>query len=398
MLARRSFPFFGVLITGAFARLANAAGAIAYPWVALDLGGPSFAGLVAASSLAPLILGHLFAGVAVDKLGVRACAVIGETVSAASALGIALLAATNQLNSGAFMALAALGAVLDGPARVANQARWPEIARLARAPLARATAIDSAIDHAATLCGPLAAGAALMWGGQTVALWTVAALACCGALGAITAMPGFRPQAGAQAALASIAAGFSCIANTAALARVTAIAAAAIAAFVSLESVVLPALTKSSPLGAAGLTAYLTAVGLGALAGATFSATLKKPPALHHALAGGMAGMAIGVAILALPLSWISLAVAGSVIGLSYGGLGPALATAFLTLPPIALRAQVNAVSNALMMTLAPIAAVTAGSGFALLGGPPMVLISAGVLGVLALVSLSPIPMSQRAS
>lgn len=382
-------PFFGVLAAGGFARLANAAAAVAYPWLALDLGGPALAGLTAAVILAPVALGHLFAGVVVERFGVRTCALVGEGASSASALMIAALASLQLLTAPAFLILAAAGALLDGPARGANQARWPEIARLARIPLPRATALDASTDHLALLLGPPAAGLAIAVFGAHAAVWLVGGLALIGFIGVAMAMPAFRPRGGEAATLKGVVLGVRCIAAIPLLWVVTAIAAVAVAAFSALESVVLPAVAQAAPAGAAGLTAYLVGAGLGALLGASAMAAFGKTPRLSWFFPLALAGMAAGVNLLAVLTSVEGMAIAGLIVGVSYGGLGPALNTAFLTLPPTHLRAHVGGVSTALSMALAPGAAVAAGYGLAVMDKTIIIWIVVGVLAALALVSFA---------
>lgn len=382
--------FWGVLAAGGFARLANAAAAVAYPWLALELGGPALAGLVAAGIFAPVALGHLFSGVVVERFGVRTCALAGEAASAASALTIAALATLGLLTAPVFLALAAAGALLDGPARTANQARWPEIARMARTPLARATALDGGTDHLALLLGPPAAGLAISLAGSSAAVWLVGGLALIAFAIVLFAMPAFRPKGGDAATLKGIGQGLACIGSIRLLWVVTAIGAVAMATFTALESVVLPALAQDGARGGAvGLTAYLAGAGLGALIGAGVMAAWGKTPRLNWFFPLALLGMAAGVVALGFVTSIEGMALAGLAIGISYGGLGPALMTAFLTLPPVELRAHVNGVSSALSMALAPAAALAAGFGFAAIGGVAMVLTLAGVLALLALASMA---------
>jgi macrolide resistance protein len=386
-----------VLAAGVFSRIANAAAAVAYPWLALDLGGPELAGIVAAAIFAPAALGHVAAGVAVERFGVRATALTGEGASALSALAIAALAGLGHLTAPAFVALAAIGALLDGPARAANQARWPEIARIARVPLPRAAALDASADHFALLLGPPAAGLAIAGYGAHAAVWLVGGLALLGFGLVLLSLPRFRPRGGQAATLKGIGLGLNCILKERVLWSVTAIISVAMAAFSSLESVVLPALAQAGAAGPEGLTAYLAAAGLGALAGSVAMAAWGKTPPLNWFFLCALLGMAAGAALLAWFDTIEAMAIAGLVIGLSYGGLGPALNVAFLTLPPVELRAHVGGVSSALSMALMPAAAVAAGFGFTALGGAAMVLLSAGVLATLALASIAMPDLPKRA-
>jgi macrolide resistance protein len=388
-MTSRRFPFFGVLAAGAFSRLANAVAAIAYPWLALDLGGPAFAGLVAATLLAPLALGHVLAGVLVERFGVRLVAVVGEAASAASALILATFATLGMLAPWSFALLVFAGAALDGPARVANQARWPEIARLARQKLSRATALDASTDHAATLLGPTLAGLIIAGFGAGAALWLVTGLAAMGFLLTLAALPPFRAGGGTAATFQGIAEGVRCIMTTPVLASVCAVGAVAVAAFSALESVVLPATAKATSEGALALTAYLSSAGLGALVGSLGMAFLRQTPRLGPLFALTLCGMAGGVALLAAPASLVLFAGAGALIGLSYGALGPALNAVFLSEPPQRLRAHVNGASSALTLVLAPFAAACAGLAFQQFGAAPVILALAGVLAALAPASLA---------
>lgn len=363
--------------------------AIAYPWLALELGGAGYAGLVAAALLAPLALGHFFAGVLVERFGVRPVAIVGEAASAASALVLAISAALGVLAPWSFALLVLVGAALDGPARVANQARWPEIARLARQKLSRATALDASTDHAATLLGPVLAGLTIAAYGAGAALWLVTGLAALGLALTLAALPRFRPGGGSAATLQGVVDGVRCIVTTPVLAAVCAVAAVAVAAFSALESVVLPATAKQTPEGALALTAYLSSAGFGALAGSLGMAMIKRTPRLGPLFASTLCGMAGGVALLAAPASLAVFAGAGMLIGLSYGALGPALNAVFLSEPPQRLRAHVNGASGALMLVLAPFAAACAGLAFARFGAEPVILTIAGVLAVLAPASLA---------
>jgi hypothetical protein len=232
-------------------------------------------------------------------------------------------------------------------------------------------------------------GLAIVLLGTQAAVCLVGGLALLGFAGVLTAMPAFRPRGGEAATLKGVLRGARCIGALPLLWIVTAIAAVAVAAFSALESAVPPAVAQTSPTGAEGLTAYLAGAGLGALLGATALAALGKTPRLSWFFKLALVGMAGGVA---LPTVWTSLegmAIAGLIVGVSYGGLGPALNTAFLILPPTHLRAPVGGVSTALSMALAPNGAVAAGDGFTVFDKTISVWIVAGVLATLALVSFA---------
>ncbi|MEN1585681.1 MFS transporter, partial [Pseudomonas aeruginosa] len=143
LAAPRRLPLLGSQAAGAVGALGNAVAMVAMPWFVLELtDSPAQAGLAAAAGTVPLVAGMLFGGSLIERFGPRRVAVCGDLVSAASVAAVPALHALGLLSLPLLLLLIALGAVLDGPTRVAADSRRPELARLARTPLERATSHD----------------------------------------------------------------------------------------------------------------------------------------------------------------------------------------------------------------------------------------------------------------
>jgi predicted MFS family arabinose efflux permease len=387
--------FWGVMVAGGLVRLCNGVGSIAYPWAALEIAGPAFAGLVAFAVLAPMVVGGLFGGILVESFGVRKVAITSSLMSAVSALGIAILALIGQLTMVSFVLLVLAGSLLDGPALTANQARWPEIARLARVPLLRANAFDAGLDHVVILAGPSVASLTIWLGGWEAGLAAMAVVGAFALLATVAAMPGFRPRRGRAASMTALLEGARFIWHTPLLRVILLIGLAATAVFILLESVVVPSLIKADGQSPAVLTLYLVAAGFGALAGAGLSTRLFRMPQLSTMLGVALALMAIAVGLMAACRSPLAMIISGGLLGLAFGPLGPVIDTLFQTLPPKRLRAQVLALAMSIELAGAPFATVAAGYALEQVGGVAVIVISAGLLACLALVSVT-LPVLRR--
>ena len=171
----RRAPVYGAIIAGGITLFGNAVAAVALPWLVLGItGSAAWTGAAAAAGMVPLIIGAFFGGQMLERHGARRVAVAADLVSAGSLIAIALLHENGQLGMTALMALIALGALFDGPGMAASESRYPELARLARMPLERVTAMDELADGAATIAGPIAAGLSIALVGPELTLWLTA--------------------------------------------------------------------------------------------------------------------------------------------------------------------------------------------------------------------------------
>ena len=157
---RRRIPLIANLTAAFFSLGGNAIALVAIPIIALtQTGSPLAAGVVGVFATVPLVIGGAFGGVLVDRFGYRASSIVADLASALTVLAIPVLHATVGLPFGALLALVFLGGLLDPPGDTAKTSITPDLAALARTPIARAAGAQSAVQRTATMVGAGAAGA-----------------------------------------------------------------------------------------------------------------------------------------------------------------------------------------------------------------------------------------------
>ncbi|MGO7983440.1 hypothetical protein ACC691_36955, partial [Rhizobium johnstonii] len=102
--------------------------------------------------------------------GYRASSIVADLASGLTVVAIPILAATVCLPFWALLALVFLSGVLDTPGDTAKAAIVPELAALARMPLARAAGAQATIERTAVLVGAAVAGLVVALLGPITAL------------------------------------------------------------------------------------------------------------------------------------------------------------------------------------------------------------------------------------
>ncbi|MEH6421796.1 MFS transporter [Pseudomonas sp. CGJS7] len=385
MSGRRRLPLFGSLLAGFCSALGNAVAMVAMPWFVLELtGSPAQAGLVAAAGIVPLIAGVLFGGALIERFGPRRVAVCGDLLSAVTVAAVPLLHALDALNLPVLLLLIAAGAVLDGPTRVAADSRRPELARLARMRLERATSFDEMLLSLAALSGPAVAGLAIVAFGMAPTLYLTAACSLLAAILDAASLPGARRRrlhvdhAGWRGALAGLRFVFA----QPLLRALVWLATAFVAAFGAIESVVMPALYRAQGSAALELGLFLSAAGgasaLAALGYALYGHRLSR----RAVFLGGCALLVLALAILALaPPSWRILA--GALAGLGAGPLAPIENAELMRRAPQVLRAHALGAVAALSLASLPLAMIVAGATVEYVGARPLLIAAALLLGAM---------------
>lgn len=375
---RRQAPLFGVIAGGGFSQLGNSVASVALPWFVLTLtDSAAWTGLAAAAGMIPLVLGAFFGGPLIDWLGARRVAVTADLVGAASVAAVPILILMGELNLVGLLALIVIAALLDGPGMTAQDARVPELARLAGLPVERVTSIDELLENAAVILGPAIAGLAIVAFGVERTLFITAA--CSLAAGVINAvsLPRHRRIArkpGADAVLA----GARFLLGDGLLRTILILPMVVLAVFGALNAVVMPALLRAGDGSALDLGVFLATAGTGAAIAAIGFAVQGHKVNGRLVLLLGLAGAATSVGVLAFaqpPLIWI----AAGTLGLSTGALGPLVNALFLRRAPSAIRASVLGATTAAALVATPIAVLLAGLGADVVGPRPL-------LGGLALI------------
>ncbi|MDQ0895236.1 MFS transporter [Agromyces ramosus] len=168
---RRRLPIFALFAAQLFSLSGNAIAMIAIPIIALtETGSPLAAGVAGVFATVPLIIGGALGGVLVDRFGYRVSSVVADLASGLTVLAIPVLAATVGLHFGVLLALVFLGGLLDAPGDTAKTVLMPDLAVLARMPLARAAGVQSTVQRTATLVGAGIAGTLVALAGPMPAL------------------------------------------------------------------------------------------------------------------------------------------------------------------------------------------------------------------------------------
>ncbi|QAY74749.1 MFS transporter [Agromyces protaetiae] len=397
---RRRLPLVA-LFTAQFASLSgNALAMVAIPILALQqTGSPLAAGTAGVFATVPLVIGGALGGVLVDRFGFRISSIVADLASALAVAAVPLLHATVGLPFGALLALVFLGGLLDTPGDTAKTSLMPDLAALARTPLARAAGAQSAVQRTASMIGAGLAGVLVASFGAMSAL-VVDAIGFAVAAGVIAAFvpravetqavaPDAR-EAGADASaadgerpsalLGSFAAGIRFVWRTPLLRALVALVTLTNAIDAAGVTVLKP-VYATRVLGDPALLGFmLGCFAAGALAGsALFGAVGHRVSgrvmfALCFVLAGAppYLAMAAGAeASVLLPVLVLS--------GLAAGSLNPMISTAMYGLVPEGMRARVFGATTAGVAATMPLGALCGGLAVEAFGLVPT-LAGAGLL------------------
>ncbi len=374
------------VVTGGLSLGAMALVAMAVPWAILsggagpDWAGAGWAGLAAAALHLPVAIGTVLGGRLVDRIGPRRM-LIGT--DGATLLGLA--AATAVAAAGAALpwtiAALALAHLAGAPGNIAQDARVPELARLARVPLERANGLRDIAANVGLIGGP-AAGVLL-----------VEAAGLAGALAGATALLAvivildalFFPRFGPRGRTAGPG-GARLIARDPGLRAIVLLGLPIVAIFTALDELIVPSLALTSGLGAGGVTLFLILAAAAGLTASGLFAAYGARLSRRTVLTAGIALTALGGVLLAtLPAAW-GLRVAPVVLGLGTGPLWPLIVTVLQRrIGPAARGAAIGALTGALLIAQ-PAAALAAGPLIDLVG---VEAVTTGLAALLCLLALA---------
>ncbi len=168
---RRRLPILALFAAQFFSLSGNAIALVAIPIIALtETGSPLAAGVAGVFATVPLVIGGALGGVLVDQFGYRASSIVADVASGLTVIAIPVLSATVGLPFGVLLALVFLGGLLDPPGDTAKTVLVPDLAALARMPLARAAGAQSTVQRTASMVGAGTAGALVALIGPVPAL------------------------------------------------------------------------------------------------------------------------------------------------------------------------------------------------------------------------------------
>lgn len=170
------WPVVWMLTGNLISNLGNSIVLLAIPWFVLQTtGSAGKMGLVAAASVAPMVVSTFVGGTLTDRMSHRQLAAFADVLSALSVAAIPVLHVTTGLNLPVLMALVFLGAIFDGPGMNARQAMIPKLADLAGMSLERVNSGFGIGRSLMSLLGAPVAGGLVALLGAADALWITAA-------------------------------------------------------------------------------------------------------------------------------------------------------------------------------------------------------------------------------
>ncbi|WHT17572.1 MFS transporter [Crossiella sp. CA-258035] len=369
---------------------ANAVLTLALSWLALErTGSPVAAGIIAAASTLPMLLGALFAGTVVDLVGGRRTAAGADLLSAGSVAAIAVLDLAGGFSLWAVAALACTGSLFDLAGMTGRKVLLPAAAGRAGLRLEAVNGIHESLKGVALVAGPALGGLLIGLGGAATALAVAVvapALAAAGTLLVRLPEQGRPKVAGSALRFAwhGSRQGFAAVWRDPLL-RLTALMGATLyLAYLPIASIVLPAYfhAQHAPERLGLLSMTLAAGGIGGAVGyAVLGHRLRGRATFVTAMVASAAGL---VAMSFLPPYPALLALAG-VVGLASGPISPLtnLATQLRSAPE--LRGRVMGIMTSAGYVGGPVGHLLGGPLVQRLGPEGAFAVLAGVLFLLVL-------------
>ena len=343
-----------------FSSLGNSVAAVVLPLVVLaTTGSPLDAGIVAAATAGPAVLSGLLMGGLIDRFDRRTMSIVTDLIAAVGIAALPVIDLFSELSLGWFVLFGIVASFGDVPGLTARETLVPGVQRRSGIGFERIVGLRESVGAVTMMVGPAAAAALVVTLDGPGALWVTAGLALVAALTTLL-LPrdvGARTPATSQEpprrAAAQMVAGMVWLARRSPLVRaVTVVNLLLVTVLVAVQGLLLPVhFTVLGQEGRLGL--VLTSLAAGMLVGsgtyAMAATRLRRRTWLSLSLAGSLVG--IGV-IGALPgIGWIFAGAA--LVGLFGGALGALFGVVMIETIPDDLRGRVMSAQNALF-TMSP--------------------------------------------
>ena len=395
-LPTKRTPITSLTIAGIVSLTGSMLTSVAIPWFVLQTtNSAAKTGLTGVFATLPYIIGGIFGGTLVDRLGFKRMSVLADLTSGATIALIPLLYHTEGIAFWQLLALTFLANLFNTPGSTARQSLVPALASLAGMRLERANALVESIPRFAILFGPPLAGILIALFGASNVLWLDAASFAFSALvigGLIPHRTTTTPDGAAlRRYFADLAEGWRFLAGHAMLRALT-----ALFLFTNLIeapwSLLLAVYTKRAFGTAVSFGTVLAALGAGAIVSSfLFAAIGHRLPRLG-VLALYPIGGAITFSALALSLPFVALVAVTFVYGLAVGMVNPLTTTIRQEQVPAALLGRVQGINTASSFALIPLGR---GIGAVLVDpiGLPRLFLSIGVLFALVTIVMFTLPV-----
>ncbi len=373
---RRRGPLFALVTAHAVSATGNMLMLIALPWYVWNKTESGTAvGLAGAFVTVPVVLGGLFGGVIVDRLGYRRSSVLADLSSGLVIAVAPILSHTVGLPFWVLLGLVFFSALLDAPGQNARTALLPDVATGAGVPIEQAMGWLEATERGARLVGAPLAGLLVVSIGALNVLAVDAAtfLICAVLVGAL--VPGRVNQVGEQVGAAEtnqkaraggywsqLREGLEFTIRERLLRAVVLLVVVTNLFDAASSAVLLPIYAQRELGGAVAFGLLVGAMGGGALVGSLVFGVIghRLPRRLIFTAAFTLAGGPIYFAFAAgLPLH--VLIVLKLLAGFCAGAINPLIAVVMLERIPAGLRARVFGLVNAGCWAGMPIGALLGG-------------------------------------
>lgn len=354
------WPFIGLQISNAAMNLGHLLAGVLYPWVMYQISGSIlWTTAIAALSVSLLLMGLIFGGYLADFVGFRDVALSASNLSALMALAVAVLYANDLLTPKLFLILAVIGAILDGPATIALEARLPEIARLSKVSGHQADLIDDIIDCIVLVGAPAIAGFLLATVGVLGLMWAIAGLSMIALAFLSLSLPRFRLAA--PPTLQDTLESFRWFRRASSSPHLLFGGSFALGFFITMQIFLVPAALAIDEMPVDLLGLFLSGAAVGMIVVNVLLATTKPRHTLSDVPGAALLGLSASVALLAFNMSPLMLLASGVLAGFSGGLLSPVYAAMPQTRPPRHLRSTVLGLAYAALVIFLPVATLLTG-------------------------------------
>jgi len=388
---RVRLPLIASLTAGAISQAGNNFTNVAIPWYVLaTTGSAARMGLVGFVGLVPTVLGSVFGGAIVDRMGHKRISVFADIVSGLAVAGIPLLGATVGIQFWELLALVFVGALFDSPGGTARSAMLPDLVEVAGATLERANGLSGMVQSVVQIGVPPLAGVAIGLMGAGRVLWIDAASFAISATVYQAFVPSIhKPVETSESYREQVFGGFRFIRASSLLMTLFVFSAFVNLLTNSFFGVVITVLAHDNYGSARALGWMLGAPGVGALASLALYSRRGAKWSRRLTVVLGFAVFSVPLTIAAYTQTlWIAV-IALAVSGFGAGPINAVLFTLLQERTPAAMRGRVFGSVIALVLVAAPLGVLSTGTLVGIAGARPigvgiglLVTVGAGLLAV----------------
>ncbi|MCI0560859.1 MAG: MFS transporter [Nitrososphaera sp.] len=342
--ARQLLRVIGSQSTSTFA---NQVVAFVVPWLILTRTGSALsAGGVVFAMGATAIIGSIFGGLIVDRIGGRRASMISDGLSLLTAVTLGMVLLTDYFSVWLVVASQMLGILFDAPGMIAKDVMVPRAAREDDVALIRAGSLQESLQNAAMLAGPLSAGLFVAWLNEANTLLLAGALFALSiflAAGVKHPAPHNDHPLTMTKALADLREGVVFLAKEPLLGPISILGVLLMCFIAPLSTVIFPAWFVLSGQTANQLGFFLGAQALGTIVGGLGFAAISTRVSSRKWFISTNIGYAVGLAaILFTSPGSIAAVILALLAGAASAGWFPVINTAFYSRAPETILGRVN--------------------------------------------------------